>query len=81
MGKPAQIVHYQGCEHRLIDLCERMDRDPMLVRQRLRSGWDLDKALTTESNGYGGKWKHYQEWLARRRIDGLERNRTGGLYK
>ena len=81
MGKPAQIVTYQGMEHRLVDLCERLDRDPMLVRQRLRYGWDLERALHEESRQGCGSWEDYQRWLARNRVEGAHRNRTGSFNR
>jgi len=75
MAKPPQVVLYKGEEHRLIVLCKERNKDPMLVRQRLRTGWDIEEALEQPSklgDDYG-TWRQYEKFLERNRT---KRKRT-----
>lgn len=37
------------------EMCRHYDKDVTLVRARLRYNWDIESALTTDSNKYNGK--------------------------
>lgn len=37
------------------EMCRNYDKDPTLVRARLKYNWDMESALTTEANHYNGK--------------------------
>ncbi len=70
MAKPTQLVVFKGQKCKLIVLCKERDKDPMLVRQRLRQGWNLKRALEQESK-FGpefGTWGQYERFLARNRV-------------
>lgn len=41
------------------EMCRHYDKDPTLVRARLRYNWDLETALTVDSNHYNGKVKDH----------------------
>lgn len=69
MSRPKQIVVWEGEEVELLVLCKQLDRNPMLVRTRLREGWDVERSVCTPSK-FGdkyGRWSNYEQWLERNR--------------
>lgn len=61
---------YRGYKGTLTDICQYLDKNPNLVRSRLKAGWDLERAVTEKGRQKGNTWADYQEYLNGYRSNG-----------